>query len=79
MGAGFGEAGEAAVEEDVVLVAREHELLAGDFDGGNVAAGSENFNFVGDEEIASGAGEGAEAVNPLALEVVHVICGEGFG
>ena len=79
VGAGFGEAGEAAVEEDVILVAGEHDLLAGDFDGGNVAAGGEDFDFVGNEQVAGGAGQGAEAVNPLAFEVVHVVCGEGFG
>ena len=46
MGTGFGESGESAVEEDVVLVAGKHELLPGDFDGGDVAVGGQNFNLV---------------------------------
>lgn len=78
-GADFCESGESPVEEDVVLVAGEHEFLARDFDVGDIAAGGDNLDFVGDEQVAGGARQGAEAVNPLPLEVVDVVFCQGFG
>lgn len=78
-GADFGESGETAVEQDIVLVAGEHEFLARDFDVGNVAARGDELDFVGDEQVAGLAGQGAETVNPLALQVIDVIFCQGFG
>ena len=75
----FLEAGEALVVEDVVVVAGEHEFLPADFDVGDVAPGGEDADFVDGEQVAHFAGQGTEAVAPLAVEVVHIIGGAGAG
>ena len=78
-GFGGGEAGEVIVEGDVVAVAGEEEFLAEEFDGGDAAAGGEDFDFVNGEEGVGGAGQGAEAVFPAEGDLVYFLGGGGLG
>lgn len=51
-GLDFGEAWEALVDEDVVLVAGEHELLAAHLHHGDGAAGREQADFLHAQQVA---------------------------
>ncbi len=71
------QAREAFIGEDVVVVAGQHELLPADFHLADVAAARQNLDFVVGEQVAHLTRQLAEAVNPLALQRVCLICGAG--
>lgn len=75
----FAEPREAFVLQDVFFVAGQHELLCADFDHADMAVGGGNFDFVEREQVAGFCGQGAEAVNPLSLQVIGVIHCKGLG
>ena len=72
------EAREAAVDDDEVAVAGEHEAVAADFDGGAAGAVGVEAEFGAAPECADGVWRRAEAVFPFGDERGEVFEGSDF-
>ena len=69
----FGESGETAVQCNVVVIAGEQELLRRYFYMRDMVPRGHDFDFLANEQVARLFGELAEAVCPLAFQVIYII------